>query len=59
MLGFIIQCVTIYLCKKFLLLCLQCISRVCLFVYFLEKVENEFIAKCFMTVPPPNSEQKA
>ena len=22
-------------------------------------VENEFIAKCFMTVPPPNSEEKA
>eukprot|EP01083_Nonionella_stella_P137876 419499_1 len=23
------------------------------------QVENEFIAKCFMTVPPPNSEEKA
>mmetsp|Transcript_832 Transcript_832/g.1530 ORF Transcript_832/g.1530 Transcript_832/m.1530 type:complete len:107 (+) Transcript_832:122-442(+) len=22
-------------------------------------VENEFIAKCFMTVPPPNSDEKA
>mmetsp|Transcript_14428 Transcript_14428/g.22264 ORF Transcript_14428/g.22264 Transcript_14428/m.22264 type:complete len:106 (-) Transcript_14428:97-414(-) len=22
-------------------------------------VENEFIAKCFMTVPPPNSDDKA
>ncbi len=23
------------------------------------KVENEFIAKCFMTVSPPNSDEKA
>mmetsp|Transcript_7961 Transcript_7961/g.12873 ORF Transcript_7961/g.12873 Transcript_7961/m.12873 type:complete len:107 (+) Transcript_7961:95-415(+) len=23
------------------------------------QVENEFIAKCFLTVPPPNSDEKA
>mmetsp|Transcript_26139 Transcript_26139/g.55594 ORF Transcript_26139/g.55594 Transcript_26139/m.55594 type:complete len:107 (-) Transcript_26139:97-417(-) len=23
------------------------------------QIENEFIAKCFITVPPPNSEEKA
>ena len=23
------------------------------------KIENEFIAKCFITVPPPNADEKA
>ena len=30
---------------------------VCSILYI--KIENEFIAKCFMTVPPPNMDEKA
>jgi hypothetical protein len=33
-----------------------CVLSPSIFVVFLQE-ENEFIAKCFITVPPPNSEE--